>query len=266
MPEPESTSPDELSNTPAMSLGGLLGNIFVSPSEVFDEIKIRPPSMANWLVPTVIGIVVGMIFTLVVFSQPAILQSMREAPVKSIEAKVAQGKMTRQQADQQIAAMEPILDKFMTPEIFKVVGILSAIVVQPCMLFFFALVFWLVGTYAFKGSFEYMKAVEAVGLSTMISIPGAIIYMFLAVIYGSLYMTPGPVLLLSQFDPANPLHVLLQSLNLMFVWYLAVMSIALARLSGTSFAKAACWGFGLWGLLLAAKLGFVILTAYLGGK
>jgi len=266
MQEPENASSGEPLNVPPMSLAGLLGNIFASPSEVFDEIKIRPPSNVNWLVPTVIGIVVGIIFTLVVFSQPTILQEIRKAPIKTIENKVAQGKLTRQQADQQIAAMQPILDKFMTPEIYKVVGIMSAIVVQPCMLFFFALLFWLVGAYVFHGSFEYMKAVEAVGLSTMISIPGTVIYMFLAVIWGSLYMTPGPVLLLNNFDPANPLHVLLQSLNPLLLWYLAVLSIALARLSGTSFAKAACWVFGLWGLLLALKLGLVILSAHSGGK
>ena len=59
------------------------------------------------------------------------------------------------------------------------------------------------------------------------------------------------------------MHVLLSSLNVVFIWYVSVLSLALARLSGTSFLKAALWGFGLWGGLLAVKIGFVVIS---GGK
>jgi hypothetical protein len=261
MQEPETSFPGEAPGIQAMSLGARLGNIFASPSEVFDNVKAAPPSTANWLVPTVIGIVLGIIFTFVVFSQPGVIQTMREPTEKKLDKMVADGKITRQIADQQMA----MIDKFMTPTFFKVFWTLGALVAQPAMVFFIALVVWLVGKFALRGDFEYMRSVEAVGLCTMISVPGTIIYMLLVVIYGNMYMTPGPVLLLSHFDPANPLHVLLQSFNLIWLWYLAVLSTALARLSGASFAAAAGWGFGLWGFCLALKLGFVILSAHIGG-
>jgi hypothetical protein len=262
MQDPETSFPGETPGVPAMSLGGRLGNIFVSPAEVFDDIKGREPNSANWLVPTVIGIVMGIIFTFVVFSQPGIIQSMRDPTEKRLDKMVADGKITRQLADQQLA----IIDKFMSPTFFKVFGTLGALIAQPAMLFLLGLVVWLVGKFALHGDFAYMKSVEAVGLCTMITVPGSIIYMLLVVIYGNMYVTPGPALLLSHFDPTNPLHVLMQSFNLIWVWYLAVLAMALARLSGASFVKAAGWGFGLWAIWLALKLGFVILSAHLGGK
>ena len=94
-----------------------------------------------------------------------------------------------------------------------------------------------------------MKAVEALGLASMISILGSIISMLLAVIYGDLMMTPGPALLIKPFDAANKVHRILSGLNVMAIWHVAVVSLALARLSGSGFAKAALWVFGIWAVL-----------------
>jgi hypothetical protein len=249
------------SNVPAMSLGSRLMNVFVSPSEVFDEVKSSPPQAANWLVPLVAAIIAGIIYSLVVFSQPGIIQQMKEPVEQKFEQMVRSGKITQKQADQQMAMIE----KFMSPQVYKVFGILGTLFAQPGMLFLMALIFWMIGRFAFHADFEYMKAVEAVGLAMMIVIPGAIVAMLLAVIYGNLAMTPGPALLVSHFDQTNPVHVLLSSLNVVFIWYIAVLAIALARLSRTSFVKAALWGFGLWGALVVSKLGLVIISKHLQG-
>ena len=73
-------------------------------------------------------------------------------------------------------------------------------------------------------------------------------------------VSPGPALLIHDHDPANKTHLLLSSLNVMTLWYIAVVAIGLARLSSVSFAKAGSWMFGVWVLF---KLGSVFL---LGGK
>ena len=245
-----------------MSLGARMGNIFVSPSEVFDDVKASPPDTATWLIPTIIGIVGGIIFTFIVFSQPGVIQSMREPGHQAIEKQVSQGKIPRDQADKAIETMDWIL----SPAILKAFGIVMALFIQPIILFFVSLVLWLVGTYAFGGRFPYMKAVEVVGITSVVMIPGSIVMMLLDVIYGNMNMTPGPVLLISNFNPTNPVHALLNSINLVWIWYLAVLAIGLARLSGTAFVKAACWAFGLWSLLVAVKVGWIILFNHLGGK
>ena len=157
---------------------------------------------------------------------------------------VASGKMTQAQADQAIAAVQ----KFMSPGFMKIMGCAGAVVANVAILFLTAFIFWAVGKRALHGNFNYMKAVEAVGLATMINVLGEVVAMLLAVIYGNMMMTLGPALLVSHFDAANKVHRILSALNVMSLWYVAVSSIGLARLSGASFAKAALWLFGIWAL------------------
>src|SRR5262245_39191194 len=77
----ESAAPTDTSESrePAMSLIGRLVNVFVSPGEVFQAVAARPFSVANYLVPALIGAVVGAISVVFLFSQPAIEQQLRDA-------------------------------------------------------------------------------------------------------------------------------------------------------------------------------------------
>jgi hypothetical protein len=196
---------------------------------------------------------VGVIYTLVVFSQPAVIQNLQQAQEKKFDEMVASGKMTQAQADQAIAAVE----KWMNPGFMKIMGCIGTVVANAGILFLSALIFWAVGKRALRANFDYMKAVEAVGLATMINVLGAIVAMLLAVIYGNMMVTPGPALLVSNLDPANSGHRVLSALNVISLWHVAVASIALARLSGAKFAKAATWLFGIW---VALTFGPILLS------
>jgi len=99
-----------------------------------------------------------------------------------------------------------------------------------------------------------MKAVEVVGLANMIEVLEAIVKTLLIVGEGSLYASPGLMLLVKDFDPQNTAHALLAIVNVMTFWVLAVRASGLARLSGASFTKAALWVFGIW----AAYTGFFV--------
>jgi Yip1 domain len=246
---------------PETTLGSKMANIFVAPSDVFDELKSSPPRTSNWLVPMVISIIAGIIYIMIMYSQPAIIQQMRQPMEQSFAKLVKQGKMTQQAADQQLEKYEQL----MSPSFLRVMGILSVLFISPAFLFFVAMLLWLVGTFVFHGHFDFMKAVEAVGLSSMISVLGAAIAVPMLILSGNLAMNLGPVLMISHFDPTNPVHIVLSSLNLMTMWYLAVVAIALARLSGVHFIKAALWPFGLWFLLLVARVGLVVLMKKING-
>jgi hypothetical protein len=260
MEEPQTPLTTGKPSPPATSLGTRLTNVFVAPAEVFDEVKASPPTAANWVVPTVIAIIAGVIYTMVVFSQPGVLQNMRDAQDKKMQELVATGKMTQAQADQS----SQITEKFMTPTFFKAIGILAVVIFNPVSLFLFAAVLWLVGRYALQGKFEYMKAVEVAGLAAMISVLGALVSMLLAVIYANPAMTPSLVLFVSHFDPQNKVHLLLSALNLMTLWYIGVLALGLAKLSGATFGKAAAWLYGLWyGIWALFALGLPVLLAKL---
>lgn len=262
MPNTEPPSVADDSIVPDTTLGSRLVNIFVSPSEVFDEVKASPPQPANWLVPLICNIVIGIIYTMVVFSQPTVLQQMRQPSEERLQKMVKQGKLTQKAADQQMA----MLDRFMSPTFMKAMGIVTTLVLQAPILFMYALVLWLVARLVFHAQLDYMKAAEAVGLATMISVLNKLIMIPLAVIYGNMYMSLSPVLLLGQFDKSNPMHIALSSLNIIWLWNLTVLAIALARLSGTRFIKAAIWPFGFWALWVAFTIMLTKVAAMIGGQ
>ncbi len=242
--------PTEQEQRPASSLARRLLNVFAAPGDVFEEVRTGKPSTANWLVPLLLACVVGVSYAFVVFSQESILQSMREAQEKAMQKRVDAGKMTREQADQALSVTE----RFTGPTMMKIFGSVGAVIANVAMLFLVALIVWLLGKWVFKSTFSYPKAMEVAALAGMINVLGGIVAMLLAVVMGNIAMTPGPVLLVHEFDPANRLHLFLGQLNVFMLWYLALLSLGLAKLSQVSYGKTACWLFGLWGLIVAVMI------------
>ncbi len=309
MDTPESPPSPGVETPARTSLISRLTNMFAAPGEVFDEVKSTKTRVADWLVPVLLSCLVGIIYSIVVFSQDSIVHPIREAQEKEMQKQVDAGKMSRQQADQALQVVE----QFTGPTMMKVFGSVGAVVGSFAYLFLIALALFLVGTkpsdakrwarwigallagfvagvVAFQvmsghplmirflffavtiavggcvaflltllidrinplgGSFTYMKAVEVSALAGVINVLGGIIAMLLAVTMGNMAMTPGPVLLVHEFNPANKLHALLSQLNVMTIWYAAVLAVGLSKVSGASFRKAALWTFGLWAILVA---------------
>jgi hypothetical protein len=245
-PEPPLAAPPP----PAMSLVGRLVNVFATPADVFEEVKAAPETTANWLVPALILILVSWAAAAVIFSQPSIKQQLSEITEQAIQRQIDSAHLSEQQADQAramgekwaglsskiAAALAPVVAGFVTP-------------------FLWGLIVWLLGAQFFKGHFPYMKAVEVVGLANMVTVLDVIVRTLLIVGLGNLYASPGPVLLVKQFDPQNTVHTVLGAVNVITLWLLAVRAIGLARLSGASFAKAAVWVFGIWAAYTGSFIG-----------
>jgi len=85
---------------------------------------------------------------------------------------------------------------------------------------------------------------------------------------GNIIASPSLALLIKDFDPQNPLHVAAATVNVMQFWFLAVVSIGLARLSNRSFAKSAVCVFGIWAAYTGLFIGFqfIMQAAFSGMK
>ena len=248
MPEP----PPLGTPAPTTSLAGRLLDIFAAPGEVFEEVKASPPSVANWLVPVFISAIIGVLSAIIIFSQPAIIQQMREQQTKLWEDRVSAGKMTRAQADQVEAASE----KFSSPTLLMISGSFGAVFSSFVRVFWWAVVLWLLGLVFLKTKFDYLKTAEVAGLATMITVLGSIVSLLLTVILGKM-STPSLALFVDQFDPKNAVHVALAAVNLFALWQIGVMAAGLARLSGARFSKALTLTSGYW---VAVQLFFILLA------
>ena len=241
---------------PRTSLATRLTNIFVAPGEVFAEVKDSPPTPANWVVPMLILILATAISVIVVYSQPAIIQPIKEAGRKVLQDS---GRERKDDAEADADKAGDGQAKYMTPMVMKVIGIVFTVLGMPGVgLFISALFVWLIGRFALKGQVGYMRAVEVVGLSMMISVLGIIISMLLAVICGNPAMKPSPMLLLNHYDDHNRVHVLLAALDVTTLWYLAVLSAGLGQVTGRSFARAAAWIYGLWAFITVGMIWLLV--------
>jgi hypothetical protein len=220
-----------------------LMNIFVAPGEVFESIKAAPKKSGLWAIPCLLAIVISIIFVFVVFSDPAIQSQMREMTEKQVESRIAQQNLSPEQAE----AARQQASSMMGGTMLKIFGIIGSIVYTIGTLLLVSLVLVLVSKIAFKTPVIYGKALEIVGPSLMTNfVLGSIVSMLTILAMGSIHATPGLGLAISQFDPENKVHVLLSSVNIFTIWYLAVLSIGLGKLASVKTGKAAIWIFGIW--------------------
>lgn len=233
------------SEATSMSLTDRLTDIFFSPGAVFDSIKLGPPKVINWILPMLLAIVVGAVAAIVMFSQPGVIQQIRQSQAKQYEKMIKQGKLTEQQA----ADIQEKSEKFTGPKFLQIASAVAVVFVVPIRLFAIALVAWLLGRFAFKGKMDYLQALEVVGISSIISILGGLVATFLISSFGDMMATTNPTLFIDHRDITNKVHMMLSKFDLFELWFLGLVSHGIARLSGTQWFKPAICIFGIWALL-----------------
>ena len=242
-PPASDVRPPEPAPAPAapMCLAARLLNVFAAPSEAFDDIKHKPVNHANWAVPATLIVIIGWFGALLIFSQDNIKQQLKEVSHKAIQKQFEKQHMSQEQMDkamdtaEKYAGISQMVGAFFLP-IFA--GFLTPVV--------WGLIFWVIGAKILGGGFEYMKAVEAVGLGNMIGVLGALVKTLLIVAMGNIFAAPTPMLLVKDWNPENHLHALLGYINILTFWVLAVRAIGISKLSNVSFMRAGLWVFGIW--------------------
>lgn len=244
--EPERAGPPRV----AMSLPSRMANILPAPGEVFDSIKAATPDAANWLIPAFVLVVVGWLGAAVIFAQPPIQHQISEMTDKAIEKQIEKRHASKEDAErmrEQGAKFGGISSK---------IGAATAPVMAGLLIpLWYGLIVWLVGTKIFKSQFPFMKAVEVTGLANMIGVIEAALKTMLILVTGNVFASPSLALLVKDFDPQNMTHSLFAMADVMTFWFLAVVALGLARLTGRSYSRAALWVFGIWIFFAALRLG-----------
>lgn len=242
----ESPLPIEPESAPApvaeTSLWARLFNVFVSPGEVFEEVKAGPPRAANWLVPLLLAIVVGWIGGWLVMSDPVVQQQILDLQETALQKQAQKSGASAEQLDQQRVAAEKV------SRIVREFGVwVGPVVANLVILFWWAFLTWLLGTKALPGNFGFGKALEASGLILMPGILHGVVVTLLILVMGTMFAGTNLALPLARgFDQGNPLHVMLSAVDVVALWILAIRAIALSRLSGATLTRGAAWVFGLW--------------------
>ncbi len=234
-----------------MSLMGRLTNVFAAPGEVFDSVKAATASVANWMAPAVLLMVVSWIGAWFIFSQPVIQHQLTDIQDKAVQKAIEKQHLSKEQAE--TARETAAKYAGMGTKIMAVVAPVLAGILIPV---WWGLLGWLIGTKALKAQFPIMKAIEVAGLANVITVLEAIVKTLLILVTSSAFATPSLALLIHDFDPQNPAHGALSAVNVMTFWYLAVVATGVARLSSVAFGKSAAWVFGIWAFYRGLLVGF----------
>lgn len=233
-----------------MSISDTFVGILSSPGEVYQTIVDTEPKTSNWAIPLVLSLVVGILFTLIVFTQPAIQDEMSTAQQKAMQKSVAEGKMTQEQVDQM---MEKNPAKPGTP-MFLIFGSIGVVVVIAFSTFAYSAVYFLGGKLILKSAVSYSKVLEVYGMSFYVSVVATILTIILVVAMGTIHASLSPTLFIGEFDPLNKTHKFLSALNLLEFWNLFVVSVGLSKVWKTSMGKALGVVGGVWAVWTLVKV------------
>ncbi|HUN66085.1 MAG TPA: hypothetical protein VMW43_08270 [Bacteroidota bacterium] len=229
-------------------------NVFTAPGELFSEISVAPPRTSSWLIPYILMLVMAVLATYAILSNPALRQQIFDIQERAMKEKVASGQLTQQQFDQISSSMESS-----GPVLFLIFGAGGQILLVSATLFGLPLLLMLITRLGLKTPVGYGKLLESFGLTTLIGLLGTIITILLMNLLNTIYATPGPVLaFLGSYDPLKTGDRLIGSVNIFTLWETGVLGIAVSRLTG----KSAGTGLGLMYLLWALWVVLVALTGF----
>ncbi|NUN70338.1 MAG: YIP1 family protein [Bacteroidetes bacterium] len=225
-----------------MSMSDTIVGILSSPSEVYAAIATTEPKRSNWLIPLLLVIAAGIVFTLSVFTQPAIQDQMMEAQTKAMQKSVAEGRMTQEQMEQALE-MNPAKPGSTMFLLFGSIGMVGAMVFT---LFVYSGVYFLAGKLILKSSVPYGKVLEVNGLSYYVGTIATLLTVVTVVAMGSIYAAPSAALFVENFDPMDKTHKFLSALNILEFWQLFVIAVGLAKIWQTTLAKGLAVVGGVW--------------------
>jgi hypothetical protein len=247
--------------SPTMSLGARLLNVFAIPGDVFAEVKAMGTCISNWLVPAVLtAIAIGITYS-ITMSQPAIRQKITEQQERMLDKVVQSGKMSRADADKQLEMMK----KFSGPAFMVATGVMSGVIGGFLRVFWWAFFLWVLGRFLLKERFKFSKAMEVSGLAGMIGVLGLIVTMLLQINFSDLTSSPSLALLVDKFDEHNPRHLFLGLVNVFNIWQAIVLAVALSRLCGVPFSRAAFVFLPFWLVFQLTIAGFSLAVASVMG-
>ncbi len=219
-------------------------NVFASPGELYAEVAAAPVRGTSWSIPFIVTLILTLIFTFSLYNNPALRQQVYDRQAQVLHQRVQSGAMSQQDYDRAVSAMESS-----GAVMFIGIGGVVAMLTVSAEFFGITLLVWLMVRFLLKSPIGYKKMLEAYGLSALIAILGSIITLLMMNLFNTMFATPsGAAFIMSTFDAGKPLDRLLSSLNIFTIWQVAILGMAIQKLSGKSMGVSMGAPFGLWAL------------------
>lgn len=243
---PEIKQPDNIGLSDAAT------GVITEPGTTFEEV--RSSTKRNyWVAPVIIYAVITVIASFLVMNDEELYSEIqskqREAMTRRLEERVKEGKMTKEEMDQTIEQTEKFFSK--SNPLFFVLGLISPVTFIFISLFLRGLILWGV-LKIFKGAASYMLVICVLGLASIIDSIQAMVNTAMSILMGKLNANIGPALLFSAETVGKQLNMFLGHFDIFSIWYLIIIGLGLARISGLKNSQTMPVVFGLWLIWIAA--------------
>jgi Yip1-like protein len=220
--------------------------VFVRPAQAWSGLESR----GQWWFPLVVIVVVGAGLA-AALHQRALMPMMAE----SWEQQVSDGRMTAEAVDR--------MEAFMGGPVGLCIIVGQQVIIWPIILLVSALGVWFGVGFVLGTKFRYRLAFEAVAWASLITLPAQLLGSALAWSRETMRgLHTGFGIVVPESDPPSKfqtaLAFFLDSIGPLSLWYLAVLIIGAAALSGAK-RKSVAWVLG--GLYVAAMIFFSALGA-----
>ena len=222
-----------------MSFTDKVAALFTEPSNLFESIKNYPPRKIDWLVPTLIIIVVTVFSSIMQMRDVEIKNEIKQKQIEQLQKMVDEGRIPAESLEQSIASMEKA-SGLGYQLFFTLVGVPIGVFF---MLLIMALIYWAIVKLILRGDVMYGYVLSLVGLINIIGIFAAIVSLVLSILYGKMNTGLNLALLVSP-ETSMPVLKILKAIDPFTIWSLVLTSIGLAKFCSVPFTKSAFAVFG----------------------
>lgn len=223
--------------------------ILSEPSKTFESISKFPPKTIDWLLPIFLLLLFVAVSRIIVLNNDEIKFDAKQKQIAKIEETmqkaVTAGKMTQQQADQQLEKIQEQMDKF-GGGIGTVIQTVGIFIVGFIIFFIMTGIYYLFIKFLLKGEGTFTSALVANGLTAYIAIIAVIIAAILSLVFSRMFNDVSVAAFMNT-DKTTFLGFILGRLDIITIWVYIVLSIGFAKMfKSVTTGKYYGLVFGIW--------------------
>jgi len=242
-----------------LSVSDKLIGVFTEPAKTFEQISKTQIKVVDWLIPVFVFIVAVALSTIIMQTNPQIkyslLDKQMETIQKSLDNAVSSGRITQDQADEQL---EKIRERMETGGPMMLFPQVMGIVIFSFIIFFIISGFFYgITKFFLKGTGNFNAALVAYGLPFHILTVQTILQVIIALLLGKIISDLSLATLLGV-DKTNIGGFLLSKLDAFTIWFYVIVGIGFAKMFKSDNVKK--YVISIVGLWLGFSLLFFILS------
>lgn len=248
-------SPEQKQETGELSHSDKMIGVFTEPARMFSVTSKFAAKHKDWVIPILIFFVVVSLVRILAMTNEEVYFEAKKQGIDRIEKMVENGTLTREQADQQIDAMDTYMRGPMS-WIFTVIPILLF-----GFIFFFIItgIYFLLIKFILKGEGTFTGALVANGLTAYINILQIVIAGIFTMLIGKIMMDTSVASFIGS-DKNTITGWVLSKIDPISIWAYAILAIGFAKMNKSeSTGKYYALVFAVW--LIGAFIWFQITQA-----